>query len=86
MSKAANPTFKSIFDGTDNWWARVILVRNFHFNRNFDNKDWGLRQTANYFDVSTGWISETLKLSRNRELVIDCKTRKEALIKIKGIK
>lgn len=86
LSKTNNPTFYEIFQRTGNWWEKISLVRNFHLARSLENRRWGLRQSAKYFKVSTGWFSESLKLARNRELIKDCKTRKEALLKVKELK
>lgn len=42
-----------------------------------------IKQTAAYFRVSVGLVSENLHLADNLEDIINCKTRQEALSKLK---
>jgi len=46
------------------------------------NSHWTITDTANYFKVSTGLVSENLKLARafhSNNFIGDCKNRQEAL-------
>lgn len=46
-------------------------------------KDWKLSDSAKYFGISIGLISESLNLSRRFEEIKDCNSRNEALKRIK---
>ena len=79
-------TFITAFRLATSWKRKVALVSLFHNARLSKNKHWKLINSANYFNVSIGLISENLKLSKNWDEIKECKSRNEALILLKGMK
>lgn len=54
----------------------------YHFAMRHREKEWKLIQTADYFDVSIGLVSENLQLAlaiHTNEAILKCETRKAAL-------
>lgn len=68
------------------WNKRAILINFYHNTMLMRNNKWSIRKTAKRLSISLGAASEAIKLSnailKNGELEM-CKTRKEALSKIK---
>lgn len=76
-------TFTEAFHSARTWQRKVVLVSLFHNARLMKNKHWTLTNSAKYFNVSIGLISENLKLSELFEEVKHCKSRNEALKRLK---
>lgn len=69
---------------TSSWLLRARLIFVYHNYQMFKHEyKWSVRKTARYFDVSIGQVSESLKLVSNYDKIKDCKTRQEALEKVK---
>lgn len=65
------------------WQRKVVLIAMYHNFHKMKDNNWKLVNTASYFHVSIGLVSENLRLFKNYELVKECKTRKDALELIK---
>jgi hypothetical protein len=73
-------TFKDRYDNERRWQSKAAIMDIFHLKMKQHHKKWTIKQTAAYFEVSIGLVSENLKLSK---LVADGQTREQALRKIK---
>lgn len=75
--------FKSDYDGEKRWYVKVLLMRVYHLQQKKDYSRWRIQDTARYFDVSIGLVSENLKLARYYSRIKSCPNREEALRKIR---
>lgn len=75
--------FKQAFDEAKTWQRRVVLISFYHNAKRIKNKKWKLIDSASYFGVSIGQISESLSLASKYDDVKDCKSKNEALRRIK---
>ena len=79
-------TFRERYIKEANWFNRVMIMEVFHLTMEHkEGRKWGIRQTAKYFNVSIGLVSENLKLARashNSEEIQKCENRKVALAKL----
>jgi hypothetical protein len=76
-------TFFNAYQEATDWKRRVNLISFYHYIMLSRNKNWKLTDSAHYFGLSMGLISESLNLSEHWELVKECKSRNEALKRIK---
>jgi hypothetical protein len=65
------------------WKRKIILISLYHNFNCMNEKNWRLSDTASYFHVSLGLVSENIKLFKNWDKVKNCANRKEALELIK---
>lgn len=67
------------------WTDKVSLMELLYLSKRMNDKHWTLNDTAAFFSVSIGLVSENLKLANelnnNPELAI-CETRQKALDKM----
>lgn len=75
-------TFSDRYNQCKNWYEKVLVMGLYHTaqcKRNNDN--WTVKDTAEYFDVSTGLVSENLKLHKNidENIKLTKFTREQAL-------
>ena len=78
--------FKDRYSIEDTWHGKVMIMEIYHFAMRHREKEWKLIQTADYFDVSIGLVSENLQLAlaiHTNEAILKCETRYAALHKIK---
>lgn len=67
------------------WQSKVLIMNLYHTAAILVIKSWTLRDTATYFDVSIGLVSENIRLANAIDTGVDitsCKTRQEALTKL----
>jgi hypothetical protein len=77
-------TYRESYIVAKDWKRRVALIATFHGARLAKNKDWKLTDSAKYFGLSIGLISESLNLSKHWDQIENCQSRSEALRKIKS--
>lgn len=65
------------------WQRKCILIAMYHNFHCMKNKLHKLSDTAEYFHVSIGLVSENVRLFKRWNDVKDCATRKDALELIK---
>lgn len=76
-------TYKDKFNNCEAWHQRATILNLYHVLMCVRDKNWKLADTARYFDKSIGYVSESISLANHIELVRECKTRKEALERIR---
>ena len=67
------------YQGCINWRDKVSIMYLYYM----DSPKRSVSQVALYFNVSTGLVSENLKLFKNLDKVSECKSRAGALSKLK---
>lgn len=72
-------TFRDAFRKTGDWQRKVAILSLFHNARLLRNREWKLVDTAKYFKISLGHVSENLKLAIHQEEVKFCESRNKAL-------
>lgn len=77
-------TYRESYINAKTWQKRVALIATFHGARLMRNPDWKLTDSAKYFGLSLGLISESLNLSKHWDQIESCQSRSEALRKIKS--
>jgi hypothetical protein len=78
-------TFLERYQQEDTWYGKVIVMEIYHLAMSQRQKDWTVTKTAEFFGLSIGLVSENLKLAdalHTKPLIINCKSRVEALKKI----
>lgn len=75
--------FKDALIEANTWQRRVALISFYHNMRLAKNRKWKLIDSAKYFKVSIGLISESLLLSENWDEIKECQSRNEALKRIR---
>lgn len=76
-------TFKSAYEKASTWQRRITIISLYHNARKAKDKNWKLTDSANYFGLSIGLISESINLSEHWDVVKDCGSRNEALKRIR---
>jgi len=80
-------SFKEQFDGEKLWYKRVVIIELYYLAMRNKDKSWGVRETAKYFKISLGHVSENLKLAKalhkDPSLAERHKTRYKALAELK---
>lgn len=72
--------FVDKFNTTLSWKTKVKVVAFYHQLKVLQDKDWTIRKTANYFNVSIGLISENLLISKHLDKLDEkCNSRNKAL-------
>jgi len=81
-------TFLERYAAEQSWHGKVIVMGIFHLAMSRRNTKWTIADTAREFGVSSGLVSENLRLSdaidRHVDLTSKCKSRAEALHFITG--
>lgn len=78
-------TYKEKFHSSHNWKEKIFLVSQFHSRRCIHTKGWKVKQTARYFGVSVGLVSENLNLARVFDSLGECGSRAQAIKKFKSL-
>jgi hypothetical protein len=76
-------TFKEKYHKEKEWLNKVVVMEVYHLHKLCSNKKWKISDTAKYFGVSKGLVSENLNLAENLMKVESCSSRKKALEKLK---
>ena len=76
---------KQRYNECKTWQEKVILISLYYNLKSINNIDWFIKDTASYFDISSGLVSESLRLATEidnpapgYDLML-IKTREEAL-------
>lgn len=80
-------TFYEKYHQTDRWYEKCIIIEIYHLVRKEKNPNWGLKDTANDFQISIGLVSENLNLAEAMHKdpdLINCKSRQVALDRLRG--
>lgn len=76
-------TYKEAYRLERRWQRKASLISLFHHKMCLKNSKWKMRNTAKYFDISLGKVSEDIKIILNIDRVIHCRSRHDALIMLK---
>lgn len=77
-------TYVEAYKSTRDWKRRAYLIATFHNVQLFHNKNWRLTDSARYFQISIGAISEFLTLNEKWDLIKHCHSKNSALKKVKN--
>lgn len=81
-----NQSFLERYNKETTWQSKAIVMEIYHLSQCELNTQWTIYNTAHYFKVSVGLVSENLKLARimndTNEEFKDC-SRKQALKRIR---
>jgi hypothetical protein len=80
-------TLREKYYRVDKWHERVTLMELHHLRMKAQNPKYTLSQTAHYFGVSMGLVSENLRLAlifHTQPALLNCPNRQEALKQIKA--
>lgn len=72
-------TYKEQYEAHIKWQDKVAIMSLFHHLQMASHKKWILNDTAKYFDVAIGLVSENIRLAMNLEKVKHCELRKDAV-------
>jgi hypothetical protein len=75
-------TFRDKYRKETKWNHKVLIMEIFHLARSTNSGKWTILDTAKYFGVSMGLVSENLKLARaihKDQSVLEAKDRQTAL-------
>jgi len=75
-------SFREKYQNAAVWYEKVILMEIYHLVQTQREKNWTISKTAEDFQVSTGLVSENLRIARaihTHERIINCKSRQDAL-------
>jgi hypothetical protein len=78
--------FKQKYENCKTWHEKVTVMEIYHLTMLHKVKGWTVSQTARDFGVSTGLVSENLRLAKEihaNDKILKCESRQEALRKIK---
>lgn len=76
-------TYRESYIIAKDWKRRVAIIATFHGARLIKSPNWKLTDSAKYFGLSIGLISESLNLSKHWDIIDGCQSRSEALRRIK---
>lgn len=72
-------TLKERFNKSDSWQQRAALITFYYKSESLT-----VREVAKYFEMSIGYVSESLLLTARMHDVIDMPTREKALNKLRA--
>lgn len=82
-----NESWLDKYNASKTWHEKCVLMALYHLTmRNQMHNCWTITDTAEYFSVSRGLVSENIKLANNIDSdssLTKCKTRQNALDRIK---
>lgn len=80
-------TFKEKLEKEKRWCEKIFIIALYHNSKLYHNNKWKIIDTANYFDVSIGQISEALKLCEaiKKYPALENLSRNQALKKLRDI-
>lgn len=78
-------TFKEAYHHEKRWIERVTIMEMYHLSNKIKNKDWRVVDTAVYFGVSKAMVSENLMLAQAIEMIKECNSRNQALMKLRRL-
>lgn len=81
-------TFREEYDKERRWREKTLIMQTFHLMMTVKHGNWRIVDTATYFKVSKGLVSENLNLARWVKLyaeVNECKSRDEAIKILKSL-
>jgi hypothetical protein len=78
-------TLKEKHDEADTWQEKVLTINFYHCLMVAKKPKWGMRETAQYFQISLGQVSESILLAINIELVKHHDLRKDAMAVVKAL-
>jgi hypothetical protein len=79
-------TFFDKYVLAEEWWSKVMIMEIYHLTMKQRDRKWTVANTAKYFGVSVGLVSENLKLAsfiHTEPKLLKLSTRKDALEKLK---
>lgn len=79
-------TYREKYKSTTDWKQKILVMEMFHLLMLSKHKNWHLENTAKYFGVSIGLVSENLSLAHVMDEVENCESRVKALKVLKGMK
>jgi len=77
-------TLKEAYLKEEIWHRKIIIVSLYHNAQLLKMGSQNLIETAKYFEISIGLVSENLMLNKHYEEIKDCKSRNEGLQKLRG--
>lgn len=77
-------TFKQKFEASSEWQIRASIIDLFHLTKRRKHLNWKIKDTANYFAISSSHASEDILIIKNIELVQFARSRNHALKLIRG--
>ena len=72
-------TYREKFNTCKSWKCKVQVLNLFHQYMCLRHKRWGMRQTAKYFNVSLGLVSENIELGNNWDRIKYIESRAKAI-------
>ncbi len=79
----ANQTFKEKYNSSLTWQEKCILINLYHQIMCIKYHNWTIADTANHFKLSSGLVSENIRLSKEinegNQQIAECKSREDAL-------
>lgn len=60
-----NQIIKDRYEDAKTWQDRALIIQFYHLYMTNREDKWSIRETAGYFKISTGLVSEDLKLAKN---------------------
>lgn len=78
-------TFREKYRVSDSWQAKILVMSLYHTIQLARRKRWTERDTAEYFGVSIGLVSENLKIANHmdrEDSIRNAQSRQDALRKI----
>ena len=79
-------TYRDAYKLAKQWHRKASIISAFHYKHMLLNKKWRIKDTAKYFDVSVGKVSEDIQLVLKMSSVRQCETRALALILLRSLK
>lgn len=82
-------TWLDRYNNSTTWHEKCLIMALYHLSKRTEfASNWTITNTAEYFNVSRGLVSENIKLSNAIDgdiTITKCKTRQSALDRVKGI-
>lgn len=78
-------TYRNAYKRANKWQQRVRIIAVYHTVRSLKKKSWRVRDTANYFQLSIGNVSENLYLAENWSKIREFTSRNKALKKLRKL-
>ena len=77
-------TYKEKYQTSKSWQQKVQIVNLYYQFKSGHGRKWSMRNTATYFGISLGLVSEYVKLGLNMEKVKHFESRNKAMFHLTG--
>jgi len=79
-------TERAKYDASETWQDKIRVMALYHYSQIASQDKWLIRNTAEFFGISTSTVAENLFIAKHMSEVKELGSRNKALKKLRGFK